>query len=391
MKILWFPRLQFDIDRLHITTWKEMCDCLENNGHQVRIAIAGKKIDGVFERDYIPVFTIRRKFLRILTFWFFGLIQFMKHVVLFKPDIIILNIFTIWFSLPLIMLGIKRKTTIVVDHRNPYSRVDKGRLTLQDRLTLIYSSAAIRFCGKYLDGMTVITDYYKNLITRRHRYDRQKIGVWSSGVNTRSFSPEAASPVPAFECFRDRFVVMQHGQISLNRGVFESVEAMTYMDDDAICLVLLGDAIGKDKSLEQLKAYVKNHGLEKRVYLPGPVPYKAVPDYLNYADCGLVAYPDIEYWNLNNPIKLLEYMAMEKVMICTDMWTFKHVLKDSGSVYYLKTNSPEEIAKGIKYFYDNQARLGAWGKEARGIVTSRFTWQMQSEKLMSFCKNLAVE
>ena len=230
MKILWFPRLQFDIDRLHITTWKEMCDCLEHQGHQVRIAIAGKRIEGVFERDYLPIFTIRLKYLRILTFWIFGLIRFMSQIISFKPDIIILNIFTIWFSLPLLVLGLKKKFTVVVDHRNPHSQSDLNSLTIQDRLIMLYTWMSIKYCKTFLDGMTVITDYYKDWIIRRYKYAPDLIGVWSSGVNTHFFSRKACKPIPDFEFLRNRFVVMQHGQISKNRGVFDSVKAMKYVD-----------------------------------------------------------------------------------------------------------------------------------------------------------------
>ena len=40
MKILWFPRLQYDVDRLHLVTWKEMAQALERQGHDVRVAVA---------------------------------------------------------------------------------------------------------------------------------------------------------------------------------------------------------------------------------------------------------------------------------------------------------------------------------------------------------------
>ncbi|MCF8076234.1 MAG: glycosyltransferase [Desulfotignum sp.] len=388
MKILWFPRLQFDIDRLHITTWKEMCDCLENKGHQVRIAIAGKKIKGVFERDYIPVFTIRLKYLRILTFWTFGLVRFMSQVLSFKPDIIILNIFTIWFSLPLLILGVKKNITIIVDHRNPYTQSNQNSVTFQDRIFLLYTRISINYCKKFLDGMTVITDYYKDLIVRQYGYDPHLIDVWSSGVNIHFFSHDISKPISEFEFLRDRFVVMQHGQISKNRGVFESVKAMKYVDDESICMILLGDSIGNDNSRIQLQSLIRELGLEDRVFLPGTIPYEQVPSFIDYADCGLLAYPNIEYWNLNNPIKLLEYMAMEKVLICTDMWTFKDVLKDSPSVYYLEKNSPEKIAKGINYYYANRIHIKKWGREARNIVIRRFTWQAQTKRLVNFCNYL---
>lgn len=41
VKILWFPRLQYDVDRLHLVTWLEMARELERRGHEVHVAVAG--------------------------------------------------------------------------------------------------------------------------------------------------------------------------------------------------------------------------------------------------------------------------------------------------------------------------------------------------------------
>ena len=41
MRILWFPRLQADIDRFHRVTWRKMAEVLQEEGHTVRVAVAG--------------------------------------------------------------------------------------------------------------------------------------------------------------------------------------------------------------------------------------------------------------------------------------------------------------------------------------------------------------
>jgi len=41
-----------------------------------------------------------------------------------------------------------------------------------------------------------------------------------------------------------------------------------------------------------------------------------------------MAYTDTEYWKNNNPLKFLEYLAMGKVVICTNMKTFNTIAGD---------------------------------------------------------------
>jgi glycosyltransferase involved in cell wall biosynthesis len=101
-----------------------------------------------------------------------------------------------------------------------------------------------------------------------------------------------------------------------------------------------------------------------------------------------MAYPNIEYWNNNNPIKLLEYLALGKVVICSDIWTFRNVMKNSKCCCYIKNNDPKNIAAGITYCYENRDKLKTWGREGVEIVSGRFTWGRQAQELLNFIKLL---
>ena len=380
MKILWFPRLQFDIDKLHITTWREMCRELEESWQcEVRIAIAGPRSDDVFNKGYIPVFIIRKKFLRVLTFWIFGFAKFIYHYLIFKPDVVILDVFTVWFSMPFAILP-GRKTLIIVDNRAPFYNIQPHKPTLNDRIMEFYTKVSYGYCKRFLDGMTVITDYYKQYVCDRFGFKPSFIGVWGSGADIAMFSPDKASGRRRPDFLRDKFVLMQHGEIGYNRGALETVEAVARVNNKDIALIFIGDGRAKNEILEKVKVL----GLEKRVYFLNAVPYPEVPLYISYCDCAIMAYPDIEYWNNNNPIKLLEYLAMGKPVICSDIWTFRNVAGNSKCLYYIRKNDPETIAEAINHCYENRGSLKEWGRQGIEIVKQGFTWHKQSGNLLSF-------
>ena len=58
---------------------------------------------------------------------------------------------------------------------------------------------------------------------------------------------------------------------------------------------------------------------------------------------------------------------MGKVVISTDMWTFREVMGNKNCAYYLKDNSPECIAEAINICYQNRDLMEEWGKEGIGI------------------------
>ncbi len=388
MKILWFPSLQDDIDKLHITTWREMCGELEQRFYcNVKIAIAGKPASNVFDRSYISIPIIRKKFLRILTFLIFGYLKFLYNFLTFSPQVVILDLYSIWFSIPFAFLP-RRRTLFIVDNRTPFYNVGSENDTMKDRLMRYYAKLSYQYCKLFLDGMTVITDYYKQQVCKDFGFNSSHIGVWGSGVDVNKFLPEKYNICERPSFLKDRFVIMQHGQISYNRGLFETVEALSMVKQDNICLVLIGDAVAGSKAKNDILTLIKDLDLEKSVYILPPVLHSEIPKYISYSDCAVMAYPNIEYWNNNNPIKLLEYIAMGKVVICTDMWTFKDVMNNQKCAYYIKNNNPQSIADAIEYCYENRGSLEAWGTEGIQIVEERYTWHKQAERLCDFIGQL---
>lgn len=389
MKILWFPKLDFDIDKLHITTWREMFKRLKDSGHHVDIAIAGRKDnDEIFGEKYISVPMIRVKYFRTLSFWVAGFLKFIIAYVKIVPNVVVLDLYTIWFSLPLLFIPHKNRSLLILDNRTPFYNRTSHESTMRDSFFKFYTVLSYLYCKFSFDGMTVITNYYKQNISKDFNFDSSAIGVWGSGVDIEKFSPQkyVNEDIPFF--LKNKFVLIQHGEISYNRGLFETVEAIRMIDREDVCLVLIGTAVGGSKARDDILLLVQKLNLEKKVFVLPPVPHSQIPKYISYSNCAIMAYPNIEYWNSNNPIKLLEYLAMGKVILCTDMWTFKEVMGNNNCAYYLKNNKPECIAEAINNCYQNRELLESWGKQGIEIVKRGYTWGNQARNLMSFIDQL---
>ena len=388
MKILWFPRLQFDIDKFHIRTWKEMCDEIEAQGHMIEIAIGGKRDLSIFERDCINVPIIKLKGLRLLSYWVNGFILFNKKYFEYRPDAVILHLLTIWFSLPLLLIPRNKRGRIIVDIRTPLYNLGNKQTRFRDNIFKIYSRICFWYCKKFLSGVTVITSYFKDKICKEYQLDPDKVGVWSSGVNLSEFSSRKYILSPRPKELKDKFFIMQHGEISYNRGILETVKSLSLIKNDDICLLLVGDSINKNKAREDAVKLAQELDIEKQILIIPPVTHKEVPKYISYCDCAIMAYPLIDYWNYNNPIKLLEYLAMKKVVICPETWTFKNVIGIKKCGCFIKNNSPQAIAAGIQYCYKNRDLLYGWGSIGLKIVKEKYTWKQQALKLINFIENL---
>lgn len=383
MRILWFPRLQFDIDKLHITTWREMYREMEEKGTKVKIAIAGNEKNGTWNRPYIRIPVIKTKFLRILTFWINGYVKFLHAYLTFKPEVVILDIFTFWFSFPVVLFS-KHKVVFIIDNRTPFYGLNANNIGLREKIMRYYTKIAFWYCKLFLDGITVINTHYKNHICKDFKFSPSDVGVWNSGVNTEIFSVSGKDDKCKPSLFGNKFILMQHGEFTYERGLFETIEAISLLDKKDIMLVLIG--FGKAKT--ELIQKIKGLNLESRVYILPPMSYYEIPKYIRYCDCGIMPYPDIEYWKNNSPIKLLEYLAMGKVVICTNLLPFRDVMGNNKCAYYINNNEPVLIANAINYCYKNRDLLGKWGNDGIGIVRERYTWGKQAENLIGFISNL---
>jgi glycosyltransferase involved in cell wall biosynthesis len=168
----------------------------------------------------------------------------------------------------------------------------------------------------------------------------------------------------------------------LESGLKETIQAMQLIQSQ------FSDAdfflIGNGSAVDYLKNLVKTAGLQQNVVIHGPVAYEEIPMYIAMADVGIVPLPDHPYWRFQSPLKLLEYLAMGKTVILTDIPAHRSVVCEEKCVIYISSINPDEIAKAIAYAYNHKKNLTDWGKCGPAIVEEKYTWDQLAETLDNY-------
>jgi glycosyltransferase involved in cell wall biosynthesis len=304
-----------------------------------------------------------------------------------KVDVVMVDHFCVPAMLPLNILSLAglTRTKFVLDVRSaPVDMVgSRWRYNL-----------SVRWAKLFYSGVTVITDLYREDISRRFRINRKKIGVWNSGVRGDIFDPGRVDRAHAdkIRCrlgLGDSLVVIYHGVLSPYRGLQEVVRALALLNARGrrrAVLVLLGDG----PAATEIASLAEAQGVTDAVKLIGSVPYEEVPDYLSVADAGVLPFPDVEWWKMSSPLKLLEYLAMEKPVILTDIAAHRAVLGEAACAFYISDNSPATIARAIRKVAESKGALPEIGKEARSIALKSFTWERQADNLLSYIARLCL-
>jgi glycosyltransferase involved in cell wall biosynthesis len=390
MKAVWFNQLDFD--SLCKTSRLELAAALCRVGHRLRIVGRSRRrrprLAGMIPRPLLltprlpdPAGGIFFQLQAMLL----ALCEIMR-----KADLILVDHYCAPTMLPFNVLSRAGliATTFVLDVRS--APVDMAGL--RGAVSRGRYNVSLRLAKLFYDGITVITNLYREDVSRRLRMDPAKIGVWGSGVREDVFDPQRVDKARAKRIrsglgVNDKIIVIYHGILSSYRGLQETVRAFGLLRAegfDRAVLVLLGDG----PAAAEIRSLARSEGVSDAVKLIPSVPYREVPVYLSVADAGILPFPSLKWWNMSCPLKLIEYLAMEKPVVLTDIPGHRAVVGGSECAFYIRDNSPATIALAIRNLAERKDSLTRIGKEGRKIVLEKFTWENQAHNLLNYIASL---
>jgi glycosyltransferase involved in cell wall biosynthesis len=305
-------------------------------------------------------------------------------------DVIVVTPLNLHQTLPLWFLWRKifgrKRPKFVLDVRTLPVDLSTG---WRGRLRQKRFDTSIQIAFQHFDGLTIITKKMKRDLQARANNFKKKICVWSSGVDPVLFEPDKSGDIKNELGFQDRFVIMYHGFFSPNRGLHQAIEAIHAVrkSHPEVMFLLLGNGPAQAGLEEQ----VRNLGLEKHVLIHPPVPLEEVPKYIKSAQVGILPFPDLDWWNTSSPIKLMEYLAMGKPVIVTNIEAHRAVLGKLNCGFFVPNHQPVSLARGIETVLERASDLPALGVMARKTAIDHFTWETQARKIKVYLQDLLRE
>jgi len=139
---------------------------------------------------------------------------------------------------------------------------------------------------------------------------------------------------------------------------------------------------GRPREIAALLEQARALGVEERVVFAGTVAREQVPFYLAAADA--LAIPGTVSGPSASPLKMFEYMAMERPIVSVDIPALREVL-DDRSAYFFPPQDSAALAMALEEVLGrpDQARVRA--TEARRRV-SAYTYRQRAEQLLDIVK-----
>jgi glycosyltransferase involved in cell wall biosynthesis len=227
---------------------------------------------------------------------------------------------------------------------------------------------------KQSDMVLVINETLKDLVVKLGAPET-RTKILRAGIDDKQFHPVVGDDTikKQYGISGEDIVLFFMGWLYQFSGLKEVALQLSNNQDHRIKLLIVGEG-DLYKELERIQ---KEYSLQSRLILAGKKDYAQIPGHIAVADiCLLPAYPEEKIMQDIVPIKLYEYMAMQKPVISTRL---PGVVKEFGEVNgIVYVDRPEDvISKALALVETNS--LKELGLKAKEFATKN-SWQQIADE-----------
>lgn len=149
-------------------------------------------------------------------------------------------------------------------------------------------------------------------------------------------------------------------------------------------LLMVGD--GNDRcNLEKLAEELR---IKDNVVFTGKISFKDVPNFIGVSHIGICPVPPLDFYKLSSPIKIVEYMAMKKVVIANDeIPEHRRIINESNGGILVRFDS-ESFSNGIIKLLDRREILEEFGERGYKWVLKNRSYDIIARTLEKGLKNI---
>jgi glycosyltransferase involved in cell wall biosynthesis len=249
----------------------------------------------------------------------------------------------------------------------------KGSRTVYRVLTLME-----RLSCKLADHVIATNESYKEIEMTRGGVPESSITIVRNGPELDRYRQGRPDPALREE---GKTVITFAGIMGYQDGVDYLVRALRHLKHDLgrsdfICYMVGGRGEARD----ELKAMVREYGLEEHVRFTGWVSDDDWVRYLCSADVCVAPDPSNPFTDRSTMIKVTEYMAAGKPVVAFDLPEHRRSAGDAA--LYVRPNDEMEYARAIVQLMDDPERRRTMGEYGQQRVERKLDWRYSAERLV---------
>ncbi len=248
-----------------------------------------------------------------------------------------------------------------------------GRRDFFYRLMLAWERWTFRFA----DVSIATNESYRRIAIERGRMAPDRVFVVRSGPKL-----DRLKQVPPVETLKQGrpYLVGYVGVMGRQEGIDYLLRAVRHIVHNLGRADIHFGLVGGGTSLEEMKRYARELGVEDHVTFTGRVPDQQMLEMLNTAD--VCVNPDVanEMNDKSTMNKIMEYMALGKPVVQFDLTEGRYSAQDAS--LYARPNDEVDLAEKIVHLIDQPELRSRMGEIGRRRVVEELSWEHESPKLL---------
>lgn len=247
------------------------------------------------------------------------------------------------------------------------SRGKTGYNSLRYRLTRRLEQSALE---KATRVTTISKALRADLISRG--VDAGKIFEIPNGVDTNYFQPQEpdAELIARYE-LAGKMIIGFAGSFYFYEGLESLIDAVVLLlaERNDVKLLLVGEGEAEPALRRRVPGKLRDHFV-----FAGKAPHADARRY--YSTMDILVYPRVRsrLTELTTPLKPLEAMAMERVVVGSDVGGLRELFSDGETGFLVEPENPQALAKRLLSLIESPAMRSAMGKRAREFVARERDW-----------------
>ncbi|NOX87879.1 MAG: glycosyltransferase family 4 protein [Calditrichaeota bacterium] len=384
MRILYHHRTLGDgAEGIHI---QSIVNCLRELGHQVKVvSLVGEQTqfrksqkakesrwDRIRNKIPGPVYELAE-----VAYNLKGVRMLQKAIDEFQPEIIYDRYAHLSFSA--LWAAKRNKLPLLLEVNSPYS-IQKRQW---EKLYFPWlSRMGEEKIFRAASHVIVVSTPLKKILTD-YGVPEKKITVLPNGTDPERFNPDIDdSRLREQLRLTDRVVIGFVGILRKWHNINKLINILEEINLQKINASMI--FIGDGPSYNELTEYNKRNGNEEWIRFLGRIPHKEIQRYIAMMDIAISPHAT----PYSSPMKILEYMAMEKAILAPDMENIRDILKDGHNALLFRPDDSASLKEKLLLLIRDADLRKSLGKNARRDVVEKFTWMRNARKTAEIAEQL---
>lgn len=239
----------------------------------------------------------------------------------------------------------------------------------------------------YVNGIVTVDSRIKKYIIEELNY-KGPVEVLYNAIDTERFVCiniiEKTKIRAKLNMPKEKKIILVARRLVKKNGVNYALDAIKYIKNNNILLVILGD--GPEE--ERLKEQCKRLDIQEKVIFKGAISHDVVDKYYKCSDILLMPSTKIDDIEEATSLSMLEGMACGLPVIASAIGGMKEVIKNGINGILVDDKSPEQIAKWIDKLLNNNQLYNNISKNAYEYCRKYHSYLIHAQKYLGLCENM---